>query len=103
MKNTTITIAETTRSATARLGKRLAMNSGIVSALPIRSVCSRRRGATIVQLSTAPTNSPIPIHASTSPLAYSAPGRPSSSQPDMSDAPAESAATPGDSPRPASR
>ena len=69
MKNTTITIAETTRSATARLGKRLAMNSGMVSALPSRSVCSRSLGATIVQLSTAPTNRPMPIHASTRPAA----------------------------------
>lgn len=95
--------AEVTRSAVPLSGKRLARNCGMVSALPIRSVCSRSRGATRIQLASAPTNSPIPIHASTSPAAYSAPGRPSSSQPDMSLAPALSAATAGGRLRPASR
>ena len=60
--------AETTLSATALSGKRLARNSGMVSALPRASVCSRRRGATTIQLATAPINSPMPIQASTSPL-----------------------------------
>ena len=36
---------------------------------------------------------PMAIHASLSPLRYTAPGRPMSSQPLMSDAPADSAVT----------
>jgi hypothetical protein len=103
VKKPTMITAETIRSIVPLSGKRLARNCGMVSALPSRSVCSRSRGATMIQLRPAPTVSPIAIHASTSPLANSAPGSPSSSQPDMSDAPALSAVTAGPSPRPASR
>ena len=38
-------------------------------------------------------SSPMPIHASEKPPTYTAPGRPISSQPDMSEACAESATT----------
>ena len=48
-------IADVTRSASALSGKRLARNSGMVRALPQLSVCSRRRGATTIQLTNAPT------------------------------------------------
>ena len=67
--NSGMMIAEVTRRASALSGKRLARNSGIVRALPSLSVCSRKRGATTIQLANAPTKSPIPIHTSTSPAA----------------------------------
>ena len=74
----------------------------MVSASPSSSVCTRRRGATTIQLTSAPTNNPIPIQAAGSPVAKAAPGKPSNSHPLMSLAPADKAVTAGPSDRPPS-
>ena len=86
---------EITRSTRVLPLSRLSRKDGMVMELWETSVYARSRGATIFQFTHAPAVRPIASHASTRPERYTAPGRPMSSHPDMSDAPADSAATPG--------
>ena len=85
--------AATMRATPVRSRKRFEMKSGIVIASPHICEYFLRRWATIFQFRYVPIPSPIPIHASLKPATYIAPGSPIRSQPDMSDAWAESATT----------
>ena len=81
--------------------KRLEKKSGTVIALPAFSEYLRRRLATNFQLRYVPMTRPMAVHmASDAPVKYAMPGRPMSSQPDMSEASAESAVSHGPRPRP---
>ena len=91
-KNNTSAVATKVGSGVFAATRR-ARNCGSVTAPSNRSLSARSRGATKRQLPHAPQIRPTTIHASPAPSANTAPGRPSSSQPLMSEAPAESAAT----------
>src|SRR5699024_1290482 len=103
MKNTRMMIADTDLNRRDRSRNRLSRTAGMVIASPVISEYMLSRGATILQFRQVPMVRPIAIQDSINPEAYSAPGNPIINQPDMSEAPADNAATRGDRSRPASK
>src|SRR5699024_10347941 len=103
MKNTRMMTADTDLNRRDRSRNRRSKNAGMAITSSVLSEYTRSRGATIFQFSHVPMVRPIAIQDSINPVAYSAPGNPIINQPDMSEAPADNAATRGDRSRPASK
>ena len=100
VKNTKIITPAITRIRFEESRSREERKEGTVIELFETSVYVRSRGAVTYQFIQAPMVRPTAIQPSTIPVRYKAPGNPIKSHPDISAAPAESAATSGLSSRP---